>query len=314
MTARTAEVIRRISIAVLLGAMFGGIAHGRDAASHANQAHRAVLRASDVRLSVPYALPVDEATYRAMLGQLPEVTIAINRDAVERLIVRHLDSPHVDLGDQRPSDVVAARVYETIIEPRLRPRIRAFNDGLNRAATGDTVSVGILAFTGLAKSMARRASNVVSSAQIGGVYRYTDHEFESGTWEWDDPGRHPTISGVSNHFSLAIDESVEIDLADFGVVNAQRRQTTFQIRFNCSAEVKIEQEYGAKYIGNESPRHAPETTLRFRPYVDVTTTQSVSGDSHFTISGERYTRIRERIEHRAIHEVEVKADRPDDTD
>ncbi|MEX0655679.1 MAG: hypothetical protein WD534_16400 [Phycisphaeraceae bacterium] len=296
-------MVFRLATAVTLSPLLGvtAIAEESDPAIPYQYASRG-------EASVPFVIPVEQSVYQAMVDELPTATIAMDKDEVLERLVQHFDQRRMKFGDADPADV-AERIYTDVIEPHIKPRVEAFNNGLNATASEEQVSVGFLAFAGLANGMANNSPRP-TVAKIIGEYRYEEGRFDDGQWEWSDP-RTTGPNQRHRQFSVEIDETLEIDLEPFGLEESRSGTKSVRLSFRCRGVVKLEEKYSFAFLEQPDGPEQPQTVRRLRPYVDVTASKVISNVDLFNVPDERQHSVDNRVEHAAIMEVAITAEERD---
>ncbi len=230
---------------------------------------------------------------------MPEARIEINREHIINNLATRLGNEELVPAEGQTLKDIATEPYEGSVMPVLKPRVAKFNELMNKSVSADTVSTGLIAFSGLAKSMAKQTS-AYPAMDLHGIYRYAEDEFEQGgTWK-----QEPSITDTT-HFSRTlnadIDEDIAFNLEPFG------KKRTFTWKFSCSGEVGMELTYDCRIIGNTTYEDGPSTTVRVRPFAEVEAKKTISPGAYFTVDGENYSRAHETFEHPAIHEIVVVA-------
>lgn len=268
---------------------------------------------SDVRKSVPFAMPQEQGVYEQLLGKVPDTPLFIDRDGIIKSLARSLRNHKVPETKQQDHADIAEAIYKADIKPVLDPRVEKFNELINHQIDEDKVSVGLIAFTGLAQNMARR-SDIIPRFLVQGVYQYSAVKagpdtfraldfHDSGRWTWS--AEPLWIDGANSfHASLSgkIDETIQIDLKPYG------SDRTTSMRFIASAEVKMEQTFGCSPVLRPEKSAGPEVAAQYQPHATIVVTKSLEGDSSFTFKDAKPYRDEQKIDHPAIFFIKLKAE------
>jgi hypothetical protein len=268
------------------------------AACGAEKRYRVSSRA-DVEFS--FIVDIRHEQYQGILESLPKTTISMDEAGSKKKLANLLKLHGVTPEGGDTFERIATRIYKDEIRPVLAPRVKAFNDLMNNESTKDSVSAGLIAFTGISKSMSRKP--MVTALRIYGDYHYMHGDFDKGgRWKWHDKGVIAGQTKQSRTVNGEIDERITIDLKPYGAKQPLR------LRYCCTGSVELKQTHGRKMLGKEAPEGKPVTTVRVRPYARIVVTKKVSPEIGFLLEGEEKTTIEKVFNHAAIHEVELRAE------
>lgn len=271
----------------------------------AKAAETPILCVATGRAIVPFVIVIEKEQHQALLDKLAEAQVGIDKEAIIKNLAQRLNSEKIVPGEGQTLEGIATELFDSTVLPILAPRVEKFNDVMNKSVSEDSVSAGFIAFTGLAKSMAREKSSY-PSIMLHGAYDYVEGKFDQGgEWEWSRENMITGTTKINASLNADIDEDIEFDLNSYG------KKHTFNWNFSCSGEVTMEQTYDCKILGHNIYQGTPETKIRVRPSSKVVATKTISAYGYFSVTGKRRAVVEETFPHAAIHEIAVTAEKVD---